>query len=64
MSMKHRFLSADPESSLETLLTHKPVYDSSSRKRKVITGALQELIDTAFEMMHANEPMVLKSSAW
>ena len=38
--------SADPESSLETLLTHKPVYDSSSRKRKVITGALQELIDT------------------
>lgn len=39
----------DPESSLETLLTRKPVYDSSSRKRKVITGALQELIDTCLK---------------
>ena len=38
--------SSDPEGSLETLLTRKPVYDSSSRRRKVITGALQELIDT------------------
>ena len=27
--------SADPEASLETLLTRKPAYDSSSRKRKV-----------------------------
>lgn len=39
-------VSLDPEGSLETLLTRKPAYDSSSRKRKVITGALQELIDT------------------
>jgi len=39
-------LSSDPESSLETLLTRKPAYDSSSRRRKVITGALQDLIDT------------------
>ena len=37
--------SSDPEGSLETLLTRKPVYDSSSRSRKVITGALQETID-------------------
>lgn len=32
--------SLDPEESLETLLTRKPTYDSSSRKRKVITRAL------------------------
>ena len=38
--------SPDPEGSLETLLTRKPVYDNSSRRRKVITGVLQELIDT------------------
>lgn len=38
--------SLDPEGSLETLLTRKPTYDSSSRRRTVITGALQELIDT------------------
>ena len=41
--------SADPEASLETLLTRKPAYDSSSRKRKVITGALQELIDSCLK---------------
>ncbi|WP_238319367.1 helix-turn-helix domain-containing protein [Bacteroides propionicifaciens] len=41
--------SADPEASLETLLTRKPTYDSSSRKRKVITGALQELIDSCLK---------------
>lgn len=39
-------LSSDPEGSLEALLTRKPVYDSSSRSRRVITGALQDLIDT------------------
>ena len=39
-------LSPDPEGSLETLLTRKPAYDSSSRSRKVITGALQETIDS------------------
>ena len=39
-------VTADPESSLETLLTRKPSYDSSSRRRKVIIGALQDLIDT------------------
>lgn len=41
--------SSDPEASLETLLTRKPAYDSSSRKRYVITGALQELIDSCLE---------------
>jgi len=39
-------LSSDPEGSLETLLTRKPVYDSSSRRRTIIRGALQDLIDT------------------
>jgi hypothetical protein len=39
-------LCSDPESCLDTLLTRKPVYDSSSRRRKVIAGALQDLIDT------------------
>lgn len=38
--------SSDPEGSLETLLTRNPVYDSSSRRRTVITGALQDLIDS------------------
>lgn len=36
----------DPESSLETLLTRSPSYDSSNRSRKVITGDLQDLIDS------------------
>jgi len=40
-------LSSDPEGSLETLLTRKPVYDSSSRRRTIIRGALQDLIDTS-----------------
>lgn len=41
--------SLDPEGSLETLLSRKPAYDSSSRKRRVITRALQELIDTCLK---------------
>lgn len=37
--------SSDPESSLETLLTCAPCYDSSTRSRRVITGVLQDLIE-------------------
>lgn len=57
-------LSLDPEGSLNTLLTRKPVYYSYSRSRRVITGALQDLIDTCFEIMPASGLVVLKSSVW
>lgn len=42
-------VSPDPDSSLETLLTQAPRYDSSSRSRRVITGVLKDLIDDCLE---------------
>lgn len=42
-------VSSDPESSLETLLTRAPCYDSSSRSPRVITGSLKDLIDDCLD---------------
>ena len=50
----------DPEASLETILTTTPRYDSTNRRRRVITGTLKELIDDCLEKNARKRAMGLK----
>lgn len=50
----------DPEASLETILTTTLRYDSSSRRRRVISGTLKELIDDCLEKNARKRAMGLK----
>lgn len=50
----------DPEASLETILTTTPRYDSSNRRRRVISGTLKELIDDCLEKNARKRAMGLK----
>lgn len=50
----------DPEASLETILTATPRYDSSNRRRRVISGTLKELIDDCLEKNARKRAMGLK----
>ncbi len=52
--------SSDPEASLETILTTTPRYDSSNRRRRVITGSLKDIIDDCLEKNTRKRSMGLK----
>ena len=51
---------SDPESSLETILTTSPRYNSSNRQRRVITDSLKDLIDDCLEKNARKRAMGLK----
>ncbi len=50
----------DPESSVESVLTIQPRYNSSRRGRRVITGSLKDLIDDCLEQNARKRAMCLK----
>lgn len=52
--------SSDAEASLETILTTVPRYDSSNRRRPVITGSLKDLLDDCLEKNARKRAMGLK----
>lgn len=52
--------SPDPESSLESVLTTTVRYNSSNRRRWVITGSLKDLIDDCLEKNERKRAMGLK----
>ena len=53
-------LSPDAESSLESVLTTHPRYNSSGRGRRVIVGSLKEIIDECLEKNARKRAMGLK----